>query len=155
MLAKYQSLSRASDLRFTTRARRHHEVFKMKLGFVRIGDCLKQRGNDVMEVRLQKRIEIVLAITAATDQTSNSQQRQMVTDCRLTLLQTLAESRDMQFAFTIQVHQHAQTSFVRQQFEDLNQITLQLIWELGVGLSFFSADGGLNKFEHVFLCLLR
>ena len=113
---------------------------------------MKKLRDDAVEVRLPDRIEVVLAVTAAADQPCLAQQRQVMADGRLTLLQSFAKRRNMQFVFPIQVHQHAQACLVGEQFEQLDQIVLELVGKLvAVGDRVLSADRAFGKFEHFIL----
>ena len=47
-------------------------------------------------------------------------------DCGLALIQAIAQSRNVQFLFAEQIHQNLETSFVCQEFEDLNEVAFEL-----------------------------
>lgn len=133
-------------------ARGDGKLVESKLRLSRVGDVLEELRDNAVEVSLADRIEVVLAVSATTDQTGLAQQGQVMTDRRLALLQSLAQRRDMQFVFAVEVHQHSQPSFIREQFEHLDQLALKLAGKL-ILLSkrFFLTDRRFNKFEHFFL----
>lgn len=132
-------------------ARSDGELVESKFGLAGVGNVLEQLRDNAVEVSLADRIEVVLAVSAATDQACLTQQGQVMADSRLALLQSLAQRRDMQFVFAVQVHQHSQPSLIGEQFEHLDQLTLELAGELILlGNGFFLTDGRFNKFEHFF-----
>ena len=73
-----------------------------------------------MEVFFTNRIEIVLAVAAGFDDSSDSQQGQVMADGRLTLTQLVAQRANVQFAFAKQIHQDFQPSFIGQQLEEVS-----------------------------------
>ena len=91
----------------------------------------EQLTHDVVEVVLLDRIEVVLAIAARLNHLRHSQQSEVMADSGLALAQTLAQGRNVQFAFPHQIHQDLQAGLVSQKLEDLDQVFFQLLGEIG------------------------
>jgi hypothetical protein len=131
---------------------RDDELVESELRLSRVGDVSKKLCDDSVEVRLSDRIEIVLAVSAAADQPRLAQQGQMMADGRLTLLKPFAKRRNMQFGFSVQIHQDAQACLVGEQLEELDQIVLELVGKLVARANrVLSAGGAFSKFEHFIL----
>ena len=110
---------------------RQHEILEADVVLFHLGDALEEFTHDAMEVLRADGVEIVLAIATGFDKAGDSQQREVVADRGLALVEPFAERGDVQFAFPHQVHQDAQTGFVRHQLEDLDKVFFQLVRQLG------------------------
>ena len=75
-------------------------------------------------------IVVAFAIPTWLDQSCDSEQCQVVTDRRLTLARELAQSRHVHFGPARQFQQDPKSRFVGQEFEELEQVVLQLFGKL-------------------------
>ena len=79
-------------------------------------------AEDGVEVQLKplgdEVIEVVLAVAAAFDQAGHFQEREMMADRGLALLQQVAQRADVQFLALQEIVEDLQTGVVGQQFED-------------------------------------
>ena len=65
---------------------------------------------------------VVLALAPRLDQPGDSQQRQVMADCRLALAEHVAQCPDVQFLVLGKEEQDPQAGFIGEQFEDLHEI---------------------------------
>ena len=93
------------------------------------GHIGKKLAHDPVKVFTPHGIKIVFAVASSFDQAGDSQECQVMADRWLTLVQPLAKGRNVQFAFPHEVHQDSQPSLVRQEFECLDKILFELIWQ--------------------------
>lgn len=85
-------------------------------------------------------VEVVLSVAAGFNETGDAEESEVVADGRLALTEAVAEGADVEFSFAEEVHQDAETGFIREELEDLDEFFLQLGGEFGNGgavLGFF------------------
>src|SRR5437870_4993850 len=66
-------------------------------------------------------VEVMLAVAAEADQVAHAQERQVMADGRLRLLQKLAQGGDVQFALLGQIQQYFEPGLIGEQFEDFRE----------------------------------
>lgn len=88
-------------------------------------------GEKTAELLTADGIKVVLAIASGFDETGNAEEGEVVADCGLTLAESVAESADVEFAFAEEVHQDAETGFIGEELEDLDEFLFQLGREFG------------------------
>ncbi len=71
-------------------------------------------------------IEVVLTVAANCQNSGLLEQRQMMADGRLALIQTLTEFRNVEFSFIQQVENDSQTVGVRKHFAEMSQLGTKL-----------------------------
>lgn len=104
------------------------EIFKAPFrGIIFLCKALEQFAHELMEPILLNGIEVVLSVSARFDQAGDPEERQMMTDGGLALSKPLTECGDMKFFLSSKEKQNLQTRFIREQFEDLDKVLLQLV----------------------------
>ena len=88
-------------------------------------------GEQAAELLTADGIKVVLAIASGFDETGNAEEGEVVADCGLALAEAVAESADVEFAFSEEVHQDAETGFIGEELEDLDEFLFQLGREFG------------------------
>lgn len=91
----------------------------------------EQVRDEAAELVSADRVKIVFPVPAGFDEAGDSQQGEVVADGGLTLAQPIAQGAHVKFPLAVEVHQNAQTGFIRKELEDLDEIFLQFRGKLG------------------------
>lgn len=73
----------------------------------------------------------MFAVAAGFDESGIAEEREVMADGGLALLQPLAEGRDVQFAFLHEVEEDLEARLIGEELEDLDQVFLQAMGQFG------------------------
>lgn len=119
---------------------REREVVEADFVGLRSDQTAEQLGDQTAEMITTDGVEVVLSVAAGFNETGDAKESEVVADGRLALTEAVAEGADVEFSFAEEVHQDAETGFIREELEDLDEFFLQLGGEFGNGgavLGFF------------------
>ena len=106
-------------------ALRDDEVVDSDFLSIVLGHAVEELMNQVMKIRFPHGVEVVFSVPSRLDEMRVAEERKMMADRGLALLEPFAESGDIEFPLLGEVEQDLESGFVGKQFEDLDEVLLE------------------------------